>query len=112
MLKKTIIATAAAALLCTGSLAATTTSASATSYGHGHVSGHGHARGNGWFFGWGHWPRYQPFHPPRWNYKPPKRQVCTPQYKTVRYWKPYRGWVSYKVYAGQVCRWQPAYPRW
>lgn len=106
MLKKTIIATAAAALLCTGSLAATTTTAAATSYGHGHIGG------NGWFFGWGHWPRYQPFHPPRRNYKPPKRQVCTPQFKTVRYWNPHRGWVSYKVYAGQVCRWQPVYPRW
>jgi len=106
MLRKTIIASAAAALLCAGSLAATTTTASATSYGHGHTSS------NGWFFGWGHWPGYQPFHPPRWNHSPPKRQVCTPQYKTVRYWKPHHGWVSYRVYAGQVCHWQTVYPRW
>jgi hypothetical protein len=106
MLKKIIAATAAAAFLCAGSLATTTTTASATSYSRGHING------NGWFFSWGHWPQYQPYHPPTWNHPPPRRQVCTPLYKTVRYWKPYRGWVSYRVYAGRVCRWQPIYQRW
>ncbi len=111
MLKKTFIAGAAAALLGAGSLVATTASASATSYGNGYVSG------NGWYFGWGRWPQYPQYRPvypphPQPYFLPPKRQVCTPRYKTVRYWQPYRGWVSYKVYAGQVCSWQPAYKKW
>ncbi|MCP4381350.1 MAG: hypothetical protein GY798_08015 [Hyphomicrobiales bacterium] len=107
MLRKSIIAGAAAILVGIGSLAATTTPASAGSYGGGYVGG------NGWYFGWGQWPRYKPYHPPRRPvYKPARRKVCVPKYKTVRAWKPRYGWVSYRVYAGRVCKWRPVYKKW
>lgn len=105
MLRKTIIAGAAAALLGAGALAATTTSASASYYGNGYVGG------NGWYFGWGNAPRHKYQQPRRHHYKPARRQVCKPKYKTVRYWKPHYGWVSYRQYAGRVCYWQPTYRR-
>ncbi|WP_421725981.1 hypothetical protein [Bauldia sp.] len=108
MLKRTIIAGLGAILIGAGALAATSTTASAGGY-----YGGGYVSGNGWFFGWGHVPRYKPYHPPKKRYyKPARKRVCTPKYRTVKAWKPHRGWVSRKVYAGQVCRWQPVYKKW
>lgn len=104
MLKKVFIAGTTAVFLSAGTLAATTTTASATSSGHSY----GHISGGGWFFGWGHWPRYKPY--PWWNHQP--KRSCAPQYKTVRYWKPYRGWVTYRVYTGTVCGAKPYHRKW
>ena len=98
MLKKTMIAGATAVLLGAGALAASSTAASATSY-----YGGGYVSGNGWFFGWGHRPGYKPYYPPKKKIYRPTRTVCTPKYKTVRRWNPYRGWVVYRVYAGKSC---------
>lgn len=112
MLRKSMIAGAAAVLVGMGSLAATTTSATAGSYTVGTYGG-GYVSGNGWYFGWGQAPRYKRYQAPRKpHYKPARQRVCTPKFKTVRAWKPHRGWVHYKVYAGQVCRWKPVYKKW
>lgn len=108
MLKKTIIAGAAAIMVGAGATALASTPASA-----------GYYNGGGVWFGWST-PRYTPHPPPRFyprspprKYRiPAKRQVCTPRLRTVRAWKPRRGWVTYRVYAGKVCRWQPTYRRW
>ena len=103
MFKKTLIATAAAAFLATGSLALTTTTASATYYGGGYGGGHGgsaYIGGNGWQFGWSHTPRYV---------EPPVRKVCKNVYKKVKRWTPYYGWVWTVAYAGRKCWYEPIY---
>ena len=102
MFKKTLIATAAAAFLATGSLALTTSTASATYYGGGY-GGYGssvYIGGNGWQFGWSHTPHYV---------KPPVRKVCKNVYKKVKRWTPYYGWVWTVAYAGRKCWYEPIY---
>lgn len=102
MFKKTLIATAAAAFLATGSLALTTTTASATYYGGGYGS-YGssvHIGGNGWQFGWSHMPRYV---------KPPMHKVCKNIYKKVKVWTPYYGWVWTAASVGKKCWHEPIY---
>ena len=105
MLRKTMIAGATTILLGAGALALGETPAAA-----------GYAYGGGWSYGW-HGPGYAPHYPPRPHFAPRRpppaaqRRVCAPRYKAVRYWKPHRGWMIRRVYAGQVCTWRPIFRR-
>ncbi|HZP21093.1 MAG TPA: hypothetical protein VFB16_12900 [Bauldia sp.] len=117
MFRKTLIATAAAAVLSAGAVAATTTAASAgpygTDYGYEHPAASGGSfgyRGDDFYFKFG-------FGDDGWRWhKPRMHKVCGPTYKTVKVWQKYYGWVWKTVYAGEECRlvpnhkWDKHYP--
>lgn len=98
MLKKSIIAGAAVAVLAIGTLGGMATEASAGGgYHHGGKGSYHHGKkgGHAGFY-------YKPYKP---YYKPHRRYGCTPKYRVVRVWKPHRGWVRVRTYAGRVCWW-------
>lgn len=101
MFRKTLVATAAAALVSAGMLAMSASSASATYYGYG--GGHGwRGGGNGIYLNFGykqHHRYYKKF------YKKQVRHNCRPVYQQVAVWKPHYGWVYKTVYVGKKCRW-------
>ena len=86
MLKKTLIATAAAGLLSVGALTATTSAASAAGIYFG---------GPGWSVGIGG-PTFGPYRPHR---------VCKPVYKTVKWWDRWHRPHFRKVVVRQTCYW-------
>ena len=110
MFRKTLLASAAAALAAAGALALTPASASAGGYsvyaGSGMSGSYAHVGSSGWSFGWG-FPAYRLLPPP-----PPTHKVCKPVYKTVSVWQPYYGWVWKTVYAGEKCWVEPIYRAW